>query len=498
MSIGWLPLTIFLVAVTILAGLQLFFDRTMFGRAMRATSDDHEAAQLMAINDRHVYAIAMGIALAIAGIAGVFVGVRTTFSPLDGSVLLIFAFEAVIIGGLGSLWGTLGGRRDPRRVADARGARVAELVPALGSPGVPRGAGRPADRTVRATRERDVSRSVSVRHSTAASRWGSAAGAVVVLVLALAPVFFVDSALRTLLQFFYLLALAEMWNLLAGFAGLVSIGQQAYIGIGAYSLLVFADHLGANFFLSIFLAAIVAGVLAIPTAALVFRLRGGYFSIGTWVVAEVYLLLIANTQSLGGGSGATITSAIGIDPTTRLYVTYWIALGVAVASVLGVYALIRTRLGLALRAVRDHEDAAPTLGINVQRAKVQVYVLASAACGLIGAVIYANLLRLQPVATFSVNWSAFMIFAVVIGGIGTITGPIVGTLIYFSLQQYLADLGPTYLIILGAVAVLVMVKAPKGLWGLVLDRWDLRFFPVEIRVRTVDTAPTAAERSTNP
>ena len=166
LSIGWLPLTIFLVAVTILAGLQLFFDRTMFGRAMRATSDDHEAAQLMAINDRHVYAIAMGIALAIAGIAGVFVGVRTTFSPLDGSVLLIFAFEAVIIGGLGSLWGTLVGGVDPRRGADARGARVAELVPALGSPGVPRGAGRPADRTVRATRERDVSRSISVRHST--------------------------------------------------------------------------------------------------------------------------------------------------------------------------------------------------------------------------------------------------------------------------------------------------------------------------------------------
>jgi branched-chain amino acid transport system permease protein len=109
LSIGWLPLTIFLVAVTILVGLQLFFDRTMFGRAMRATSDDREAAQLMAINDRHVYAIAMGMALAIAGIAGVFVGVRTTFSPLDGSVLLIFAFEAVIIGGLGSIWGTLVG-----------------------------------------------------------------------------------------------------------------------------------------------------------------------------------------------------------------------------------------------------------------------------------------------------------------------------------------------------------------------------------------------------
>jgi branched-chain amino acid transport system permease protein len=169
---------------------------------------------------------------------------------------------------------------------------------------------------------------------------------------------------------------------------------------------------------------------------------------------------------------------------------------VAVGSVLGVYALLRTKLGLALRAVRDREDAAPTLGIDVRRAKVQVYVLTSAACGLIGAVIYANLIRLQPDATFSVNWSAFMIFAVVIGGIGTISGPIVGTLVYFALQQYLADLGPLYLIVLGAVAVLVMLRAPKGLWGLVLDRWDLRFFPVEIRVRTVDPEHNATQGRT--
>jgi branched-chain amino acid transport system permease protein len=262
----------------------------------------------------------------------------------------------------------------------------------------------------------------------------------------------------------------------------VSIGQQAYVGIGAYALLYFADHVGANLFLSIFLAAVVAGILAIPTAALVFRLRGGYFAIGTWVVAEVYRLFIANTQSLGGGSGITITSAIGIDRTTRLYATYWIALALALGSVLIVYVLLRSRLGLALRAIRDREGAAPTLGIDVQRTKVQVYVLASTICGLAGAVIYANLLRLQPDATFSVNWSAFMIFAVVIGGIGTITGPLVGTIVYFLLQQYLADLGPVYLIIVGVIAILVMLTAPKGLWGLVLDRWNLRFFPVELRV----------------
>ena len=108
-SVGWLPLTIFLIAVVILVGLQLFFDRTPMGRVLRATSDDREAAQLMAINDRHIYGVAMGMALAVAGVAGVLVGIRTTFGPLDGPVLLIFAFEAVIIGGLGSLWGTLVG-----------------------------------------------------------------------------------------------------------------------------------------------------------------------------------------------------------------------------------------------------------------------------------------------------------------------------------------------------------------------------------------------------
>jgi branched-chain amino acid transport system permease protein len=340
-----------------------------------------------------------------------------------------------------------------------------------------------------------VKREVSAHRSTLASRWGAVIGGAAFLVLAVAPLLFLDDVLRTLLQFFYLLALAEMWNLLAGFAGLISIGQQAYIGIGAYSLLYLSDHLGANFFLSIVLAGVVAGALAIPTAAVVFRLRGGYFAIGTWVVAEVYALFIANTQSLGGGSGVTITSAIGIDPTVRLYVTYWLALVVVVGSVLGTYWLLRTRLGLALRAIRDREEAAPTLGIDVQRAKVLVYVITSAVCGLVGAVIYANLLRLQPVATFSVNWSAFMIFAVVIGGIGTITGPIVGTLVYFALQQYLANLGPVYLIILGAVAVVVMLRAPRGLWGLVLDHWDLRFFPVELRITTTEHERALIDRT---
>jgi branched-chain amino acid transport system permease protein len=333
---------------------------------------------------------------------------------------------------------------------------------------------------------------VVVDRSTTASRWGAVLGAIGVLVLIASPLLWQDSVLRTLVQLFYLLALAQMWNLLAGYAGLVSIGQQAYIGIGGYGLLVFADNLGMNLFLSVVLAGLVALILSFPTAMLVFRLRGGYFAIGTWVVAEVYRLIVANTSQIRGGSGATITAAIRIDPTRRLFVTYWIALALGIGSVLLVSYLLRTRTGLALRAVRDRETVAPALGVNVLRTKVKVYVLASTVCGLTGAVIYLSLLRVQPDATFSVNWTAFMIFAVVIGGIGTITGPIVGTLVYFLLQRYLADLGSWYLIILGAVAILVMLKAPRGLWGMVTDRWNIRFFPDQVRVRYVDSSPPDA------
>jgi branched-chain amino acid transport system permease protein len=325
---------------------------------------------------------------------------------------------------------------------------------------------------------------VSVTRSTTASRASLAVLGAIALVLAAAPFLFIDSVLRTLVQFFYLLALAQAWNLLAGYAGLVSIGQQAYIGIGAYALLTFTNIMGLDVFLAVPLAGIVAGGLSIVTSAFVFRLRGGYFAIGTWVVAEVYRSLVTNTQRLGGGSGATISVA-GIDRELRTFATYWIAFAVGVGSVAIVFLLLRSRLGLGLLAVRDRESAAPTLGIDVLRTKMVVYVISSTLAGLTGALIYLSLLRVQPSAAFSVNWTAFMIFAVVIGGLGTITGPILGTLVYFALQRYLADLGSVYLIALGLVSIVVMLKAPRGLWGLVVERWDIDPFPVRMRVRRV-------------
>ena len=484
LAVGWFPLLTLVTAVAVLVGLQLLLSRTQLGRSFRATSDDPEAASLVGLDHRHVFAMATAIALATVAVAGLFLGVRTTFTPSIGPTRLIFAFEAVIIGGLGSIWGTLVGGL-VLGVAQALGA---QLSPGWGSwpatwcswPCSP--SGPPACSAGRCRHEHRAAPALRVQRATLSSRIGLAVGLAAVVVLALGPLWALDSVLRTLISFLTLLALAQMWNLLAGYAGLVSIGQQAYVGLGAYALLLFADTLGLPLLASVLVAGVVGTLVAVPTALLAFRLRGGYFAIGTWVIAEVYRLVITNVSQLGGGSGLTLRAASAFDRTTRLYLTYELALAVGVGAVAGTYLLLRRRLGLALTAIRDSEQSAQSLGVPVFRAKLVAYLVAAFGCSLAGAVIYLNLLRVQPEAAFSVNWTAFMIFIVVIGGVGTIEGPIIGTIVFFVLQETLSGYGAWYLVLLGAVAVLVTLLARRGLWGLVADRTGWSLFPVQRRL----------------
>ncbi len=301
-----------------------------------------------------------------------------------------------------------------------------------------------------------------------------------------------EGGMRDLVEFFTLLALAQMWNLLAGYAGLVSIGQQSFVGIGAYSLFMLGDRAAIHPFLAVALAGLIAAVISLPTAAVAFRLRGGYFAIGTWVIAEVFYLLTLNGTDfgvdLGGGNGVTILSAAQLERSFRGHGTYWWALGAGVGSVLLSYLLLRSRVGLALTAIRDDETAARSIGVNVLRTKVLVWVVAAFGCGLAGAVIYLNLLRVQPEAAYDVNWTAYMIFIVVIGGIGTIEGPIIGTIIFFVLQQKLSQYGAWYLILLGSIAIAAAVWFRGGIWGVIGRRYDLRLFPVQRRISTTPGA----------
>jgi branched-chain amino acid transport system permease protein len=303
-----------------------------------------------------------------------------------------------------------------------------------------------------------------------------------IVVVAFAPQWGDPSTTNTLVRFLTLLCLAQMWNLLAGYAGLVSVGQQAFVGIGAYTLVYFGNERGLNIFLCVPLAGVIAALLALPVAGVAFRLRGGYFAIGTWVIAEVFRLVVSQIDVLGGGTGTSLTAVIGIDLDTRQAVTLWLALAAGAGSILVVWWMVRSPLGQALRALRDSDRAADALGVRVTRVKLVAFVVSSAGCAIAGAIIYLNLLRVQPSAAFSINWTVFMIFIVVIGGIGTIEGPLLGAIIFFALQEWLADLGTWYLIILGVLAILITIRLPNGIWGWFTERTGISLFPVGRRV----------------
>lgn len=336
---------------------------------------------------------------------------------------------------------------------------------------------------------------VRVAFAARGGRLGLAIVALAVALLAAAPWWAGRQDLRLLAEVYAYVALASAWNLLAGYAGLVSVGQQAFVGLGGYLLFALAILAGAPPLLAVPAAGVIAAVLAVPVAALVFRLRGHYFAIGTWVVAEVFRLLASQVSVLGGGSGtslpAGIVVAIASSREWREFLVYWSALALAVGVLALIVLLLRSRYGLALTAIRDNETAASSCGVDVVRVKLVVYVFAAFATAMAGALIFLQKLRISPDAAFSVNdWTAFVIFIAVIGGIGRIEGPIIGTIVFFALRQMLADLGSLYLLMLGAVAIVVMLRAPKGIWGLVADRFGAQIFPLQ---RILVAAPPARE-----
>jgi branched-chain amino acid transport system permease protein len=317
-------------------------------------------------------------------------------------------------------------------------------------------------------------------------RWLLPAAAL--LLLAAAPLWASRNGLSLLTQAYGYVVLASLWNLLAGFAGLVSAGQQAYVGLGGYVLFALSIFAGVPPLMAIPLAGLAAALAALPAAALLFRLRGAYFAIGSWVVAEIFRLGAAQVGALGGGSGISLPAAIVTGLAASRQEREWLVYGAALllmAVVVGaILLLLRSRYGLALKAIRDNELAAASSGVPVLRLRLAVYVLAAAGAGMAGALIFLQKLRLSPDAAMSVNdWTAVVIFITVIGGIGRVEGPILGTILYVLLRQTLSDLGGLYLMLLGATAIAIMLAARQGLWGLIADRFGWELFPLARRSR---------------
>jgi branched-chain amino acid transport system permease protein len=318
-------------------------------------------------------------------------------------------------------------------------------------------------------------------------------GILVVIFLIVFPFFAGIPWTRRLVDFFTLLALAEFFNLMLGYGGIISVGQQGFIGIGSYTLWLFADVLHINPFVGVIFAAIGGAIIALPTASLVFKLRGGYLAIGTWVIAEILRLIVANIKRTGGGSGITIQAATKLGTGVRVPGTYWWGMGMAVIAIVVSYLLLRSRTGLALKSIRDNDLAAESCGVNLWRTKLYTFIVAGAGCAAVGAIVAIHLLRVQPAAAFSINWMAYLIFITVIGGVGTIEGPIIGTFIYFVLRETTSKYGEWYFIVLGLLAIIVVVWSPRGIYGYIAEKTNYMIFPLQRKLRLPPQPKATAE-----
>ncbi|HEX2647589.1 MAG TPA: branched-chain amino acid ABC transporter permease [Candidatus Dormibacteraeota bacterium] len=295
------------------------------------------------------------------------------------------------------------------------------------------------------------------------------------------PLFFDPDVVQKLTNLLVLVLLAAMWNALAGYGGLVSVGQQAFIGIGAYGTVFFAGF-GIPPYAAMVLAMLLAGAVSFPISLFALRLRAAQFAIGMWVIAEVISLLVRLDKNLGAGTGISLIQLDQYDPIFRQAYTFWLALGFTVVFLALLFFLLRSPLGASLQAIRDDEDAARSLGVRVAARKRLLFVLAGFGCGAAGVLVVANTLFIEPGSIFGVQWSAYMIFMVLVGGLGTFEGPILGALLLFAIQTTFTQGGPWYLVGLGATAALFALLLPRGLWGTIEERLGLRLMPVGYRV----------------
>jgi branched-chain amino acid transport system permease protein len=316
---------------------------------------------------------------------------------------------------------------------------------------------------------------VRVERGTRTSHAFAVVALIVLAVLIAMPWWGAAGQMRLVAEMAYYLALAQLWNLLAGYAGLVSVGQQAYVGLGGYAFFYLTGALNVNVYVALLIAGPFAGLLSIPVSIAVFRLRGAYFAIGTWVVSEVFALSASLIAVLGAGSGLSLTPAIvrqiAPDRAGRETILYLMTLAVS-AIVFGVvYVLLRSRHGLALTAIRDSEPASASLGVNTFRTKFIIYIVTAACTGLVGGLIFLQKLRISPEAGFSINdWTVVVIFMVVIGGIGTLTGPLAGAMIVYLASEWMRGFGNVQMIVFSALVVVFARFFREGLWGLATRR----------------------------
>jgi branched-chain amino acid transport system permease protein len=326
--------------------------------------------------------------------------------------------------------------------------------------------------------------------------------AIAVAVFASLPLLGTTFVLVIVFLWFLYLTMAGIWNLLAGYSGLISLGQQIFIGIGGYLLTIGSELYGLDTWLSIFIGGLVSVVFALAISVPTFRMKGVYFAIGTWVAAEAVRVWFSNWvlpdrtgKMVSLGMGVFIRPAYRV-PTATLY---YAALILGFATIFLSYAILHSKLGLGLMAIRDNEVAAASSGVNIFQTKLIVFALGAFMTGLAGGIYYMYQNFIQPLSAFSIAWTVIITSAAILGGIGTIEGPLVGAAIAVVLQEYLAQYIGISLIIQGAIIIAIMSIAPQGIVGtLHKARWYQAIWkaaPTPSQESIAQPKPTAESRT---
>ncbi|MEM4414934.1 MAG: branched-chain amino acid ABC transporter permease [Candidatus Caldarchaeum sp.] len=266
---------------------------------------------------------------------------------------------------------------------------------------------------------------------------------------------------------------AQVWGFMARHAGLISLGQQIFIGVGGYATVVVTMYYGLPMWISVLAAGFFGAVLAAALSIPLLRFRGMYFAISTLLSAEVLKLFFNSWEFVGAGKGLIFKEAYGVTST----VIYYSALGVSLFTVFLLYFIYHSKLGFGLRAIGSDEDAASTVGVNTFYQKSLLFTVSSFVIALIGALNAVNRTYLHPTAAFNISWTVDFVFIAVIGGIGRLVGPLIGGLVFISLRYILAQYLGLSLLLEGLIVFTLLLVAPDGLWGFVTRKLKIKVRP---------------------
>jgi branched-chain amino acid transport system permease protein len=296
---------------------------------------------------------------------------------------------------------------------------------------------------------------------------GPAATAVLAVILLLVPL--VSSQYLDVVGFemFTMGALAQAWNLVGGYGGLISLGSAAFVGVGSYAVAEATTAWNVPVLPALALAALMAAAFAALLSVPMLRMRGIYFAIGTLAVTEASGIAMLNWDGLGGSAGIFLNNVTPPSPVAL----YYIGLGLLLLFLVVAWVLMRSVFGLRLRSIRDNEDVAQEMGVPTFWTKFWAFVISSAMMGVIGGVEAIYLGAIDPTGAFALRWTIDTVNIAIIGGSSTLAGPLVGTLFIEGLGQVLANYPEVHLAISGAILIAVIRFAPSGIWGALAGGW---------------------------